>query len=133
MPAYSFVPLIFTRRGIRGGAFRLIHDLLKQAMPAFTHLRLTNNPMYQEKKKLKRRKQIPSYSSSPGIDEAKAQAKHRTQQTFDYPCIFQNIKFKAKDRYRAIGNYTNQAYDTYCLLKCGHLLPLHYDTSTNLH
>ena len=27
MPAYSFVPLIFTRRGIRGGAFRLIHDL----------------------------------------------------------------------------------------------------------
>jgi len=30
-PAYSFVPLIFTRRGIRGGAFRLIHDLLKQA------------------------------------------------------------------------------------------------------
>ena len=24
MPAYSFVPLIFTRRGIRGGAFRLI-------------------------------------------------------------------------------------------------------------
>jgi len=25
MPAYSFVPLIFTRRGIRGGAFCLIH------------------------------------------------------------------------------------------------------------
>ena len=27
MPAYSFVPLIFTRGGTRGGAFRLIHDL----------------------------------------------------------------------------------------------------------
>ena len=27
MPAYSFVPLIFTRRGIRGGAFRLTHNL----------------------------------------------------------------------------------------------------------
>ena len=27
MPAYSFVPLIFTRRGIRGGAFRLTHYL----------------------------------------------------------------------------------------------------------
>jgi len=72
--------------------------------------------MYQEEKKLKRRKQIPSYSSSPGIDEAKAQAEHRTQQAFDRSCVFQNIKFKAKDRYRAIGNYTNQAYDTYCLL-----------------
>ena len=27
MPAYSFVPLIFTRRGIRGGALSLIHNL----------------------------------------------------------------------------------------------------------
>ena len=27
MPAYSFVPLIFTRGGTRGGALGLIHDL----------------------------------------------------------------------------------------------------------
>ena len=27
MPACSFVPLIFTRRGIRGGAVRLIHGI----------------------------------------------------------------------------------------------------------
>ena len=27
MPAYSFVPLIFTRGGTRGGAFRLTHIL----------------------------------------------------------------------------------------------------------
>ncbi len=26
MPAYSVVPLIFTRGGIRGGAVRLLHD-----------------------------------------------------------------------------------------------------------
>ena len=34
IPAYSFVPLIFTRRGIRGGAFRLTH-YLKTGTPAF--------------------------------------------------------------------------------------------------
>ena len=72
--------------------------------------------MYQEEKKLKRRKQIPPYSFAPGTDETKAKAEHCAQQTFARSRAFQNTKFKAKDWHGAIGNDTKQAYDTYRFL-----------------
>jgi hypothetical protein len=53
--------------------------------------------MYQEENKFERRKQIPSYSFAPGTYKTKSKAEYRTQQTFDRPCIVQNIKLKAED------------------------------------
>ena len=70
---------------------------IKTGEPVFIHFKLTNNPMHQEEKKLKRRKQIPPYSFAPGTDETKAKAEHCAQQTFARSRVFQNTKFKAKD------------------------------------